>query len=452
MRCRTDRPASVCSRSRPSSARSISSMRGEPTSSERGSRHAVRLAGAELVVAGVHGDSVEPGSDAKGGIAAGQRAAGLDEDFLGDVLSVLAAAQQTQTEVVDAGRLSAIELGEGGFTAGAQPFEEPFVAGSLTGGRWTLHLCAFDRHDESTIGRAVRMLHLVATSWVDRRQDHFFAKRTSCWAIMSASCAPRRRPRRRGWVFTLFNETEARTIHTTAGDVPSATRFVLGVYFWGGRSGGDTMACGLCPARLVEDCSYRQPGCTPKRPPASRWRCPREPVALPRRRPARHSTVRSGGPVTSGPKSGIRPRAALRARRMLVGPCATGGACQFTSGPHHPLQLLELLHRVHRHGRRNGWVGYRVDVDQFVACALVQHLGRCLAADDQAVVGIGTEPNLRRRPAPEVHGAHAADVVADDQPAAGRLVICRPQSRPPRQCRRPRCQRCGCPAPWCRTP
>ena len=53
-------------------------------------------------------------------------------------------------------------------------------------------------------------------------------------------------------------------------------------------------------------------------------------------------------------------------------------------------------------------------------CALVEHGGRPAAADDQAVVGIRTEPDLRRRHAVLVaRGRQVADVVADDLPPAG---------------------------------
>jgi hypothetical protein len=122
---------------------------------------AERLARTQLVVAGIHSDPVEPGPDAKVGIAAGQLPVGLDEDVLRDVLGVLGAAEETQTEVVDCGRLRAVELAEGGLTAGAQAFAEPPVAEPCAAElRRGPHVCRADRHGEHAIGISTGWLHL----------------------------------------------------------------------------------------------------------------------------------------------------------------------------------------------------------------------------------------------------------------------------------------------------
>ena len=95
---------------------------GEPVDDPEG------LAPAQLVEAGVHGDSIEPGPDAHVHAATGQPAKGLDEDLLGDVHGFFRVTEQTQSKGVDGLGLLVVELREGGVVAGAQAFEQTICA------------------------------------------------------------------------------------------------------------------------------------------------------------------------------------------------------------------------------------------------------------------------------------------------------------------------------------
>ena len=72
---------------------------------------------AQVVVAGVDGDAVQPGALVQLARLA-QTFERLEQHFLGDVARVLAVAHEADGEVVDAERVLAVQIGEGGMQRG----------------------------------------------------------------------------------------------------------------------------------------------------------------------------------------------------------------------------------------------------------------------------------------------------------------------------------------------
>ena len=94
---------------------------------------AVLPARAQVVVAGVDGDAVQPRREVRAGHRrVGQLAERLDEDVLGDVAGVLGRLHDAQRQVVDARTVQLVELLEGVASPGAKSVDEERL---LVGGR-----------------------------------------------------------------------------------------------------------------------------------------------------------------------------------------------------------------------------------------------------------------------------------------------------------------------------